>query len=182
MVFFCGLGCHRWWNRNRDQILFCIVIEKQEIEGTRLVSGRRRQGMSWRSRWAEYHYKQQQFFRRWQKRWQVEGTVSEMGLNDIRIEIVGGVYELNELKNNQRGAAALFNSIISNLDLWLLCTFYHLKKVIIMTKCRSPFQMKYLLISQQYSLNLRQAALDSRSKQLAGNTRDHPQVIYNPNT
>ena len=51
-----------------------------------------------------------------------------------------------------------------------------------MTKCRSPFQMKYLLISQQYSLNLRQAALDSRSKQLAGKTRDHPQVIYNPNT
>ena len=48
-----------------------------------------------------------------------------------------------------------------------------------MTKCRSPFQMKYLLISQQYSFNLRQ---DSRSKQLAGKTRDHPQVIYNPNT
>ena len=79
-------------------------------------------------------------------------------LNDVRIEIVGGVNELNELKNNQRGAAALLNSIISSLDLWLLCTFYHLKKVIIMTKCRSPFQMKYLLISQQYSINLRQAA------------------------
>ena len=43
--------------------------------------------------------------------------MSEMGLNDVRIEIVGGVYELNELKNNQRGAAALLNSIISNLDL-----------------------------------------------------------------
>ena len=38
-------------------------------------------------------------------------------MNNIRIEIVGGVYELNELKNNQRGAAALFNTIISNLDL-----------------------------------------------------------------
>ena len=25
--------------------------------------------------------------------------MSEMGLNDVRIEIVGGVYELNELKN-----------------------------------------------------------------------------------
>ena len=51
------------------------------------------------------------------KRWQGEGTVSEMGLNDVRIEIVGEVYELNELKNNQRGAAALLNSIISSLDL-----------------------------------------------------------------
>ena len=30
---------------------------------------------------------------------------------------MGGVYELNELKINQRGAAALLNSIISNLDL-----------------------------------------------------------------
>ena len=38
-------------------------------------------------------------------------------MNDVRSEIVGGVYELNELKNNQRGAAALLNSIISNLDL-----------------------------------------------------------------
>ena len=43
--------------------------------------------------------------------------MSEMGLNDVWIEIVGGVYELNELKNDQRGAAALLNSIISNLDL-----------------------------------------------------------------
>ena len=38
-------------------------------------------------------------------------------MNDVRIEIVGGVYELNELKNNQRGPAALLNSIISKLDL-----------------------------------------------------------------
>ena len=32
-------------------------------------------------------------------------------------KMMGGVYELNELINNQRGAAALLNSIISNLDL-----------------------------------------------------------------
>ena len=32
-------------------------------------------------------------------------------------EMMSGVYELNELRNNQRGTAALLKSIISNLDL-----------------------------------------------------------------
>ena len=65
-----------WCRIKIVKTIFCcglrVMFRKARDRGERLVSGRRRQRMNWSRRWAEHHYNQHRFFRRWQKRGRVE--------------------------------------------------------------------------------------------------------------
>ena len=67
-----------WCRIKIVKTIFCglrVIYRKARDWGERLVSGRRRQRMNWSRRWAEHHYNQHRFFRRWQKGGRVEERV-----------------------------------------------------------------------------------------------------------